>query len=219
MFLPYVYKVTHKNTGQYYIGMRSANKVVAEQDLGISYFTSSKFVKNNFGMFTIEIVAYFCDQISAFEFENALIKECWGDTLLLNKHYQKSMTKFSMTGFKRPDLIEQNKRVKSKPKELREYVCIQCNNQFQKLEFTHHPLKTKPFCSHACSARHSGTYNSTKGKPNLKNRGRTAWNKGIANPVSADNARKGAAKLAAKAKGRTRLYRPDGSWTWQYSEK
>jgi hypothetical protein len=32
----------------------------------------------------------------------------------------------------------------------------------------------------------------------------------------ANNARKGAEKLAAKAKGRTRLYKEDGSWTWQY---
>lgn len=40
--------------------------------------------------------------------------------------------------------------------------------------------------------------------------------KGKSNPQAADNARKGAAKLSSKAKGRTRLYREDGSWTWQY---
>lgn len=219
MFLPYVYRVTHKQTGQYYIGMRSANKVIAEQDLGVRYFTSSKYVKNNFSLFNVEILAYFRDQISAFEFENNLIEQCWEDPRLLNKHYQKSMTKFSMTGFKRPDLVEQNKRIKSKPKENREYVCTQCGAHFQKVEFIHYPVKEKPFCSHVCSARHSGIHNSTKGKPNLKNRGREAWNKGKPNPMSAANAKKGAAKLSDKAKGRSRLYRPDGSWTWQYPEK
>lgn len=43
--------------------------------------------------------------------------------------------------------------------------------------------------------------------------------KGRVNPLAADNARKGAAKLASKVLGRTRLYREDGSWTWQYPNK
>lgn len=51
------------------------------------------------------------------------------------------------------------------------------------------------------------------------------WRKGVAttkgrpNPTAANNARKGAAKLSAKVKGRKRLYKEDGSWTWQYPEK
>ena len=45
-----------------------------------------------------------------------------------------------------------------------------------------------------------------------------ATTKGMKMPKSADNARKGAAKLAAKAKGRKRKYLPDGSWTWEYPE-
>lgn len=48
---------------------------------------------------------------------------------------------------------------------------------------------------------------SRKGRPTTKGR---------PNPISADNARKGAAKLSSKTKGRKRLYRDDGSWTWQY---
>jgi hypothetical protein len=43
-----------------------------------------------------------------------------------------------------------------------------------------------------------------------------ATTKGKPNPQAADNARKGASKLSAKAKGRTRLYKEDGTWTWQY---
>lgn len=43
--------------------------------------------------------------------------------------------------------------------------------------------------------------------------------KGRSNPLAAENARKGAAKLANTVTGRTRLYREDGSWTWQYPNK
>ena len=38
--LPYVYKLVHKETGEFYIGFRCANKVPANEDLGIKYFTS-----------------------------------------------------------------------------------------------------------------------------------------------------------------------------------
>jgi len=43
-----------------------------------------------------------------------------------------------------------------------------------------------------------------------------ATTKGKTNPQAADNGRKGAAKLSARVKGRTRLYKEDGTWTWQY---
>ena len=43
--------------------------------------------------------------------------------------------------------------------------------------------------------------------------------KGRKNPQAAENARKGTAKMSATVKGRKRLYRNDGSWTWQYPEK
>jgi DNA invertase Pin-like site-specific DNA recombinase len=49
-------------------------------------------------------------------------------------------------------------------------------------------------------------------------KGQPAWNKGISNPLSAENGRKGAEKLRSKATGRKRCYRPDGSWTWTYPE-
>jgi hypothetical protein len=201
--------------------MRSANKVVAEQDLGVYYFTSSKNVKNNFSEYNIEIVAYFVDQVSAFEFENALIKEHWGDALLLNRHYQKSMSKFSMAGAKRTDLSEYNKKTKSKPKESRQYQCTECSRFFTKLEFCHHPIKENPFCSQGCAASSNGRASSLRRKgtvmPHLH--GRKTWNKGLPNPISAENGKKSAAKQSATVKGRTRLYREDGSWTWQYPNK
>lgn len=181
MFLPYVYVVKNRNTGKFYIGMRSANKVCAEQDLGIHYFTSSKHVKNNFSEYDIEIKAYFVDQLAAFEFENELIKECWEDPLLLNRHYQKSMSKFSMTGAKRIDLAEYNKKAKSKPKEERIYKCVICNQIFTKLEFCHHPIKEEFVCGHKCNGVRSGR--KGLGKPNPKisesRKGKSSWNKGI----------------------------------------
>jgi hypothetical protein len=181
MFLPYVYIVRNRNTGKFYIGMRSANKVVAEQDLGVHYFTSSKYVKNNFYDYDIEIKAYFVNQISAFEFENGLIKENWGDPLLLNKHYQKSMSKFSMAGTKREDLAEYNRRTKTKLKEERIYQCVICNGIFTRLEFCHHPLRKEFVCGHKCNGVRSGK--KALGKPNIKvsqsRRGKSSWNKGL----------------------------------------
>jgi hypothetical protein len=198
--------------------MRSANKVAAELDLGINYFTSSKYVKNNFNQFDIEIIAYFKDQMSAFEFENDLIEKQWSNPLLLNRHYQKQMTKFSMAGSKRPDLAEFNRKTKSKPKEERNYTCTECRNNFNKLEFVHHPINQKPFCSRRCSATHNGRESSLarKGVPMLHLRGKRSWNKGIPNPQAAINGKKGAKKLSAKVKGRKRKYLGDGSWTWEY---
>ena len=181
MFLPYVYKVTNRVTKKFYIGMRSANKVVAEQDLGIYYFTSSKHVKNNFSEYDSEIIAYFVDQLSAFEFENGLIKEYWGDSLLLNKHYQASMSKFSMSGTKREDLAEYNRRSKTKPKEERIYKCIICDGVFTRLEFCHYPIKDEFVCGHKCNGVRNGR--KSKGQPNPKvsesRRGKSSWNKGL----------------------------------------
>ena len=42
------------------------------------------------------------------------------------------------------------------------------------------------------------------------------WNKGIPNPLAADNGKRGAKKLSKLATGRRRRYLPDGSWTWEY---
>lgn len=199
--------------------MRSANKVAAEEDLGVFYFTSSKKVKNNFENFDKEIIAYFKDQASAFEFENSLIKEHWGDRLLLNKHYQESMSKFSMTGCKRPDLSKYNKIHKSKPKESRKYQCPECKTQFELLEFCHYPLKVNHYVVYLVllDITENTVVNVKALMENL--RGRPTWNKGLPNPNAANNGRKGAKKLSATATGRKRLYNEDGSWTWYYPKK
>lgn len=181
MFLPYVYIVRNRITGKFYIGMRSANKVVAEQDLGAYYFTSSKHVKNNFSEYESEIIAYFIDQLSAFEFENELIKEHWDNPLLLNKHYQKSMSKFSMAGYKREDLAEYNRKVKTKPKEIRHYKCTNCGKDLSREEFIHHASKKYYYCDAKCRNTYNFQFrNKPKGNTKTKQDGRSSWNKGLA---------------------------------------
>ena len=124
-----------------------------------------------------------------------------------NRHYERSRIEHSKL------LSEQNKRTKSKPKEDRHYKCVECSKIFSKLEFCHHPVKEKAWCSQSCAAKYNGKNYTSHAS---RNKGATPWNKGMLNPQAADNARKGAAKLSAKVQGRTRLYREDGSWTWQY---
>lgn len=238
MFLPYVYKVTHKTTSEVYIGMRSANQLPAEEDLGIHYFTSNKTVQKHFAEFDIFIYAYFLSWEDAFIFENNLIKSNWGDCKLLNKHYQLDINKFSMLGHRRPDVSEQNKRLKRKPKEIRDYSCIQCHNNFQIEQFCHHLQKKKPLCSRRCAATHASTYprkppnrtgiipwnkgktgiysDATKEKMSARKKGKTAWNRGIPNPLASLNGKKGAKKLSEKVIGRKRKYLPNGSFTWEY---
>ena len=215
MFLPYVYIVKNRNTGKFYIGMRSANKVYAEQDLGTHYFTSSKHVKNNFSEYDIEIKGYFIDQLAAFEFENELIKEHWGNPLLLNRHYQKCMSKFSMTGAKRSDLAEYNRKTKSKPKEKRTYKCINCEKDLVSYEFCHHAPKKNYYCNATCKNQYIAKHRPSQAGRKI-NRVSPAWNKGLQNPQASLNGKKGAMKLSAKVKGRKRLYKEDGTWTWEY---
>ena len=243
-YLPYVYKVTHKETRQFYIGMRSANKVVAEQDLGIFYFTSNKFIKNNFDYFEIEIIAYFQDQESAFNLENKLIEDSWNNPMLLNKHFQRSMSTFSMKGSSRPDLAHYNKIYKSKPKEFREYECVNCRDTFYNEEHLHIPRNDYCFCSKSCSAKYLAQVGKIGFKRKLikckncdnltmtsqvfccdeckiqykKNNPRVAWNKAIPNPQAAQNGKKGAIKSSITAKGRKIMTMPDGSRKWFYPE-
>ena len=84
--LPYVYKLTHKLSGQYYFGFRCANVVPSYLDLGIKYFSSSRTIKElGFINFEIEILAEFFDKQAAYDFELSLIKEHINDPLNLNK--------------------------------------------------------------------------------------------------------------------------------------
>lgn len=201
--------------------MRSANKKVAEQDIGIHYFTSNKHIKQNFDKFDVEIIAYFRDWASAFVFENETIKEEWENPKLLNKHYQNSISSFSMKGAKRDDVCENNKKTKTKPKELREYKCMICEKIFLRLEHSHKPKKQEFVCGHSCNGKRNGI--KSKGKPNAKiseyKKGKPAWNKGISNPIASENGKKGAKNQSETVTGRKRKYLPNGKWCWEYPIK
>lgn len=90
---PYVYKLTHRETGEFYFGYRRANKVPALDDLGKLYFTSSKFVRPNFKMFNIEILFEFTNADEAFWKEQELIAENAKHPLILNRKFQRKNTK------------------------------------------------------------------------------------------------------------------------------
>lgn len=91
---PYVYKLIHKDTKQFYIGYREANILPAKEDLGFKYKSSSKEVdKLGFNNFDIEIIKEFDDSDrksagnEAYIFENKLIKSHMEESLCLNKFY------------------------------------------------------------------------------------------------------------------------------------
>jgi hypothetical protein len=90
--LPYVYKLTHNKTNEFYIGVRWGNKVPAIDDLGKKYFSSSAITKPRFDEFSSQVLAEFFDKEDAIDFEQQLITEYWGDPLLLNKAIQVSKT-------------------------------------------------------------------------------------------------------------------------------
>lgn len=105
--LPYVYKLTHKVTGEFYIGYRESNKHPSSVDLP-KYQTSSKVVKAiGFENFDWQIVAEFFDGASAYEYENHQIAEHWNDPLILNRQYKlNSKRHFRFAGKKKPQSAE-----------------------------------------------------------------------------------------------------------------
>lgn len=128
-----------------------------------------------------------------------------------NRHYEQARLEHSRL------LSEQNKRTKSKPKETRHYKCTHCGVDLKYTEFCHRTPKEHYYCSAKCRNTYISKFRDKPvGNRTTKADGRTSWNKGLPNSSAADNARKGASKLSAKVKGRTRLYKEDGSWTWQY---
>lgn len=120
--LPYVYKLTNKNTGHFYIGYRSANTAPSSEDLGHFYFSSSPLVKEKFKEFDRQIIAEFFDGKDAWLFEQSLIEEHCKDPLLLNKSFFKNGSKvFSTSG--RPRTEEEKQRIREKKLGIkRDYV-------------------------------------------------------------------------------------------------
>lgn len=86
---PYVYKLTHRETKQFYIGYREANTLPSAEDI-LEYKSSSQRVHElGFENFDVEILAEFFQGAHAYEFENSLIEENIVNELCLNGHFTK----------------------------------------------------------------------------------------------------------------------------------
>jgi hypothetical protein len=91
----YVYTITNKITGEFYHGYRYRNQtldIVPNDDLWITYFTSSNRIKNDIkkygkNSFTATIIYENTDSVKCWQQEQIAIKNDWGNPLLLNGKY------------------------------------------------------------------------------------------------------------------------------------
>jgi len=99
---PYVYHCTHKTTGEFYIGYREQNvKLGQTADLDFpQYKTSLKRIQDSFDEFDWHIVAEFFSGDDAYDFEQQLIYENWGDSLLLNRSCFHKKSRFNHSNTK-----------------------------------------------------------------------------------------------------------------------
>lgn len=97
-----------------------------------------------------------------------------------------------------------------KPKTLNQFTCNVCGSQFE----SYHTDRTA--CSPSCAGK-IPWINGTA-IPGFE-KGQDAWNKGLPNPTSSINGKKGAKKLSEKVKGRKLAIRSDGTRYWDYPEK
>lgn len=102
--LSYVYRLDHPVTGEFYIGYRCRNiklGIPPELDIGIKYPTSSRYVKHRVKEFDITIVAEFFNVTDAYDHEQLLIHELWGNPKMLNKVCYHGKKRFDTAGTKR----------------------------------------------------------------------------------------------------------------------
>lgn len=87
--LPYVYWLTNRESGQFYVGSRTTMKLSTPSHLDLpQYQTSSDHVKElGFENFDWFIVAEFFNGDDAYWHEQKLIKEHINNPLCLNKHF------------------------------------------------------------------------------------------------------------------------------------
>jgi|LakMenE01Jun11ns_1017448.scaffolds.fasta_scaffold9959694_124 hypothetical protein len=102
--LSYVYRLDNPTTGEFYFGFRKANKVPANQDLGIDYFTSSKTVEPRFQEFNYTIIQEFVDPLEAYDLEQFLIYQELKNPLMLNRRcHHGSKIRFTTSGKKQSE--------------------------------------------------------------------------------------------------------------------
>lgn len=109
--LPYVYKGVHPETGEFYIGSRTANKEPWDIDLP-KYRTSSRHVKPRFDEFEWKLLMVFSSKTCAYDYEQYLIYQELGNPLMLNRscNYE-NKKRFTPIGTKRtPEQIEKHRQ-------------------------------------------------------------------------------------------------------------
>lgn len=145
---PYVYKLTHRETGKFYFGYRYTNKVPAIDDLGVYYFSSSSEVSDlGFSNFDLVIVAEFSTAEDAYRFENTLIEEHFQNPLCLNRRYYRDHT---------PYFNPQNSTTRSK---ISEYQSNRTDEHRRKLGLAHKNKIISPEMRAKQSSSLSGTKN------------------------------------------------------------
>lgn len=86
----YVYKITNKNTNEFYIGGRGC-KIDPINDLGVKYFSSSKILKKMISNLGIESFTFiilndkYTTWKECYDSEQYMIHSEWGNPLLINK--------------------------------------------------------------------------------------------------------------------------------------
>lgn len=143
-YLPpsYVYKITIRDTGQFYFGFRKANKVSPQEDLLKFYFSSSKpindIIKNN-GLESIigEVIFESNDYEKSYWYEQKMIQQNFGNKLMLNQYYQKPDMGYKMFLTSRESV---NKMVETRKKrgtqKTPEYIKIQQESHNRKYVVT-----------------------------------------------------------------------------------
>lgn len=175
---PYVYRLDHPVTGEFYIGYRSANKKPAHLDLPV-YRTSSDEVKERFDEFNWTIIAEFFDADSAYDFEQLLIFEEWKDPLQLNKSCYYGKQRLKNTGH--------SPETRAKMSAARQGFKFSAESK-AKISASHKGKKMSP----ESIAKRSATNKGKKRKPNSK-------------PVSAETkAKMSASRLGSKRTAETK---------------
>jgi hypothetical protein len=94
MNIYYTYKLVHKTTGQEYFGCRQTSLSDPYLDLGINYFSSSKFVKSlGFENFYFGVVEVYNNREDCFWAEQELIKSILHSGKCLNRFYHRRTDK------------------------------------------------------------------------------------------------------------------------------
>lgn len=114
----YVYLITNKITNEFYYGYRYRNQTLGiepENDLWVRYFTSSNRIKKDiekYGKesFVATIIYRNANSVNCWQHEQTVIRENWGNTLLLNGKYHDPDSNVEV--FRRINLLNKETRLK-----------------------------------------------------------------------------------------------------------